>query len=69
MITLTRAEQNALGLRNTPKWTLTEDELVELTHSSWIVWDDAPMPYWQREKYMKTLENLATRIGQPIPYL
>jgi hypothetical protein len=69
MITLTKAEQNALGLRNTPKWTHGVVELSELTTQSWVVWDDAPMPYWKREKVMKVLENLAVRIGYPIPYL
>jgi hypothetical protein len=62
MINLTFAEQDALGF---PEWSGTAEELSETAYNCWIVWDDAPMPYWQRAKPMKALENLAKRIGHP----
>lgn len=67
MTTLTKTERVALGF-TTDEALPSDAELVELTYSSWIVWDDAPMPCWQRRKHMDVLENLAKRLGEPIPY-
>lgn len=62
MITLTRAEQNAVGF---DQWTESPQTLGELAYNCWIVIDDAPYPYWERQKLMDVLENLAKRIGHP----
>lgn len=64
MITVTRAEAKALGFYET-SLDETPESLSALAYNCWIVTDDAPWPYWERQKCMDVLANLAERLGHP----
>jgi hypothetical protein len=61
---LTKAEASALGYVTSSG---TSKELADAIDAAYFVWEDAPMPHWQREKPMKVLVGLATKIDHKIP--
>lgn len=61
---LTKTEASALGHVS---FSGTNEELAAAIDAAYFVWEDAPMPYWQREKPMNALVNLATKIDHKIP--
>lgn len=60
---LTKAEAELLLPIGVTEFAGTDEELRrEVTGAYWVI-DDAPYPYWEREKLMKVLERLAGKMG------
>ena len=60
---LTKAEAELLLPIGVREFAGTDAELAEeIRNTMWVI-DDAPYPYWEREKQMRTLANLARKLG------
>lgn len=57
-IMFTKREVNTLGLGYTMLAGTKEEIETELT-SVYYVWDDAPFPYWEKQKRMQMIEKIA----------
>ncbi len=62
MITLTKAERVALGHSDTEFDGDLDEFKTYVTQTYWVL-DDAPWPYWKRERVMETLRDLASKHG------
>lgn len=60
---LTKAEAELLLPIGVTEFAGTDAELAEDVANTYWVIDDAPWPYWEREKQMRVLQGLAVRLG------
>jgi hypothetical protein len=60
---LTKAEADLLLPIGTTEFAGTVEELGEEIQSAIWVWDDAPFPYWEKEKKKNVLKSLADKHG------
>jgi hypothetical protein len=60
---LTKAEAELLLPIGGREFAGTDADLAEDVRNTFYVIDDAPWPYWEREKAMKVLANLAKKLG------
>lgn len=60
---LNKAESELLLPIGCDQFAGTKDELCEEVKNTYWVIDDSPFPYWERQKQMKVLEDLAVRLG------
>lgn len=60
---LTKAEAELLLPIGVREFAGTKDELAEEIRNTFFVIDDAPWPYWERQKSQATLANLAKKLG------
>lgn len=60
---LTKAEAELLLPIGVTEFAGTEAELAEEANRAYWVIDDAPYPFWKREKLLRVLENLGVKYG------
>lgn len=60
---LTKTEASLLLPIGVTEFGGTDAELSEEITNAYYVMDDAPFPYWVRDRHMKTLERLANKMN------
>lgn len=60
---LTKAQAELLLPIGVREFAGTDEELAEeITNCYWVI-DDAPWPYWEKDKQKKVLSDLAAKMG------
>ena len=64
---LTEAEADVLYSLDLLPWDGSDESSETLRQHYWVM-DDAPYPYWERERLMKPIASAAAKLGVDLSY-